>query len=103
MGAVVTRKRQPYSDGKVHVMAERCSTCVFHAGNLMRLEEGRLKDLLEQNLERDTALICHKTIYEPEYVQKAVCRGFYDAYASEVTPLRMAIALDVIEETDGKN
>lgn len=97
------RKRPPYSDNKVHVMVERCSTCVFHPGNLMRLEDGRLKDLVSQNLARDTALVCHKTIYEEEYVQKAVCRGFYDAYGAEVTPLRMAQALGVIEETDGKS
>lgn len=99
----MSRKRQPYSDGKVHVMAERCSTCVFRGGNLMRLEEGRLKDLVEQNRKADTALICHKTIYEEEYVQKAVCRGYFDAYGREVTPLRMAVALGVVEETDGKS
>lgn len=82
----------PYRDGKVHVLAERCSTCVFRPGNLMTLSDGRLRDLIDQNLKADAALTCHKTIgHDP-----AVCRGFFDAY--ETTPLRLAKAFRIIEE-----
>ena len=99
----MSKRKQPYSDDKIHVMESQCDTCVFKAGNLMRLEDGRLKDLVKQNLKRDAALICHKTIYDEGYVQKAVCRGYFDAYSAEVTGLRMAIALEMVQETDGKS
>lgn len=87
----------PYRDGKVHVLAERCSTCVFRPGNLMTLSDGRLRDLIDQNLKADAALTCHKTLpYAEGDVLPAVCRGFFDAY--ETTPLRLAKAFRIIEE-----
>lgn len=89
----------PYRDGKVHVLKERCSTCVFRPGNLMNLKEGRFKDLVETNRRLDTAFSCHQTLYGQTEAE-AICRGYFDAYKEEVTPLRMAVALDVIEEVD---
>ena len=84
-----------YRDGQVHVLTEKCQTCVFRAGNLMRLQEGRLKDLVDSNLAEDTALVCHATLYK-DGVDNAVCRGYFDAYGTEVTPLRMAQMMDLI-------
>ena len=85
----------PYRDGRVHVLADRCSTCVFRPGNLMHLEAGRLKDLVEVNTANDSALICHQTLpYSNTGAEPAVCRGFFDKYPT--LPLRMAIAMDVV-------
>lgn len=88
----------PFHDGKVHVMPEKCSTCVFK-GNLMHLQPGRIKDLVQTNLERDTAFACHQTLYG-QREQEAICRGYFDRYKEEVTPLRFAVAMDVIEEVE---
>ena len=91
--------RPPFRDGKVHVLAERCSTCVFRAGNLMGLHEGRLADMVRSSLADDTAFACHQTLpYAPTGGDMAICRGYYDAYGSEVTPLRLANAFGIIEE-----
>lgn len=85
----------PYRDGAVHVLSERCSTCVFRPGNLMSLQPGRLADLVEQNRSRDTAFACHQTIYRHD-VEPSVCRGYYDAYGDDITPLRLAAALEIL-------
>lgn len=91
-----------YRDGKVHVMSERCSTCVFRPGNKMHLPPGRFKQLVEVNRENDTAFACHQTLDYGGYdvPGAAVCRGYFDAYKDEITPLMMARALDVIEEQE---
>jgi hypothetical protein len=91
-----------YRDGKVHVMSERCSTCVFRAGNKMHLPPGRFKQLVEENRSRDTAFACHQTLEYGgfEVPGRAVCRGYFDAYKDEVTPLMLAVAMDVIVEQD---
>ena len=87
--------RPPYRDGLVHVLAERCDTCVFRPGNLMHLPPGRLAELVQGNVEADAALTCHSTLYR-EDVDQAVCRGFFDAY--DTLPLVMARAFGVVKE-----
>lgn len=78
-------------------MQEKCDTCVFHPGNRMHLNTGRLADLIKGNVEADSALQCHKTLeYAPEQLDGAVCRGFFDGYKTETTPLRMAVAMDLV-------
>lgn len=89
-------RRPPYREGRVHVLSSRCATCVFRPGNLMRLNPGRLADLVQQNRSRDTALTCHATLGQAE----AVCRGYFDAYGDQITPLRLAVVMDVITEQD---
>jgi hypothetical protein len=85
----------PFRGGKVHVLAGKCSTCVFRAGNRMHLAEGRLKDLIDSNVENDSALTCHKTLDEwPGTAPPAVCRGFFDGY--KTTPLQIAERLGMI-------
>lgn len=97
----------PYRDGKVHVLSEKCSTCVFRPGNLMRLGPGRLKEIIGGNREADSALTCHQTLPYGAYpdAEPAVCRGYYDRFLPESLPLRMATAMHLIEEDDppGKN
>lgn len=94
----MSARKPPFRSGRVHVKAERCSDCVFRPGNLMRLNPGRLADLVEQNRERDTAFACHQTTFGHDENGEAICRGYFDAFAKDITPLRMAVALDMIEE-----
>ncbi len=88
-------RRPPYYDGKVHVMAEQCDTCIFRPGNLMDLEPGRVAGMIREARANDSCIPCHETIYG-QAPQEAVCRGFFDRHAT--MPLRLAIAMNVIEE-----
>lgn len=84
----------PFRDGLVHVLAERCSTCVFRAGNLMQLNAGRLKELVTANAEAESALTCHETLPGWGDAEPAVCRGYFDTHPT--LPLRLAEAINVI-------
>lgn len=86
-----------YSDGKVHVVSEMCSTCVFRPGNLMTLQPGRLKGMVEGSIAGGAAITCHKTLYG-QAEQEATCRGFFDRYADRVLALRLARDSAIIEE-----
>lgn len=89
----------PFRDGRIHVMGKKCSTCVFLPGNRMRLEPGRVKALLDENLAADSALQCHKTLpYAADPLPPAICRGFYDHPRSvESFPLRLGRDMGIIE------
>jgi len=85
------RRRGPYRDGKVHVMSERCSTCIFRAGNIMRLQRGRVAQMVRDAQRQESAIICHDTLDG----KRAVCRGFFDRYAT--APLQIAERMGLIE------
>lgn len=80
----------PYRDGRVHVQAQMCATCIFRPGNLMHLQRGRVREMVDKAKEKDTAIVCHDT-YDGE---QAVCRGFFDAHPT--APLQIAERLDRI-------
>ncbi len=83
-------------DGElIHVMAERCSTCIFRPGNLMHLDEGRAEDMEAEALAEMGCIPCHKTIHG-EREQEAICRGFYDRTRHRHGLLRLADQLGVI-------
>lgn len=88
----------PWRGGAVHVLDDRCTTCVFRPGNLMSLQPGRLAQLGAENVAADSALTCHQTLtYNSDYdAPPAVCRGFYDAYADRTLPLRLARLMGLI-------
>lgn len=68
--------------GCVSVWEERCSTCIFRPGNLMRLRPGRLAEVVTRNRETGSLLMCHKTTHGAAPVE-VVCRGYFDAYGEE--------------------
>lgn len=49
----------------------------------MKLQPGRLQDLVNTNLMRGTMLVCHKTTFG-QAEREVVCRGFYDHYDGQV-------------------
>lgn len=81
-----------YRNGRVHVLRERCPTCVFRPGNIMSLSPGRLRDLIEDNRANDSALTCHETLLGTD---NAICRGFFEL-EPKTTPLQLAERLGVI-------
>lgn len=90
-----------FHSGKVHVMKRMCQSCVF-GPNSLELEEGRLVEVIRQNLDNDAGLPCHSTAYGLHGLgdQVAVCKGFFDRYSRDVTPLRAARILDVIAQVE---
>lgn len=92
-------KPGPYRDGRIHVLTDRCSTCIFRRGAFY-LPPGRLKEIVDTNLESGGAITCHETLtdYGPKLAPPAVCRGFYDAHKDSVPALRLAQLMGLIEE-----
>lgn len=85
-----------YRDGRVHVAREMCSTCIFRPGNLMRLRAGRVRQMVDEAKRDESAIVCHQTLDGPS----EVCRGFFDRFARDVTTLRFAMALGIIDGVD---
>lgn len=84
----------PFRNGKVHVLDDKCSTCIFRPGNLMRLAPGRVKGMVEGALEAQSCIPCHSTLVTGS---PAICRGFWDSYAGQVLPLMLAKAMEIVE------
>lgn len=69
-----------YRDGKVHVLAEKCSSCIFRSvndGRIMGLAPGRVSGMVQDARRDESCIPCHNTIYRTD-VKPAICRGFYD-------------------------
>lgn len=80
-----------YRDGKVHVCARMCRTCIFHPGNRMSLNPGRVEQMVADAVQDDSAIVCHSTLDGPN----SVCRGFFERH--KTAPLQVAERLQVIE------
>jgi hypothetical protein len=93
----MTTSRPVFHSGKIHVMAEKCSTCIFRPGNLMHLKPGRVKDMAESSIADGAGITCHKTILG-QADQEATCRGFFDSYSDRVMAFQLAERLNMIEE-----
>jgi hypothetical protein len=83
-------------NGKVHVMAEMCTTCVFRPGNLMSLRTGRLKDMIATATEVNSTIVCHQTLDKNPTGGNAACRGFFDRHKTQ--SLQVAERLGLITE-----
>lgn len=75
----------------VQVLSEQCATCVFRPGNLMRLEPGRLRELVDANLAAGALLVCHDTLPYGDHPEagEAMCRGFWDRYGPRTNVWRV--------------
>lgn len=97
---------EPYRGAKVHIMSEKCSTCVFHPGNLMHLPPGRLKELTDHVQETGVPFSCHQTLpyagadHREHYEGAALCAGAVETYGAESIPVRTAYALGAVEHVD---
>lgn len=81
-------EKNVYRDGHVYVCDSLCSTCVFRPGNLMSLDPGRLRTMVDEARSSESGIICHSTLGTDS---NAVCRGFYDRYPTQ--PLQIASRL----------
>lgn len=81
-----------FRDGKVHVLASQCRTCIFRSGNLMKLEPGRVKEMFSHCVQADVIIPCHDYMDTTEPV---VCRGLFNT--GEVGILQLAERMGVIQ------
>lgn len=90
----MSRSRKPFRDGKIHVLREKCPTCIFRPGNLMDLSPGRVKQMVKQAVKANSCIVCHSTLGG----RQAVCRGFFDQFPTK--PLQIATTLNLIVEVE---
>lgn len=63
--------------GRVRLCADRCATCIFRPGNLMHLEPGRVKGMVEGAIAKQGHVTCHSTLaHNGKGLPGAVCRGW---------------------------
>lgn len=79
----------------LRVLKEQCNTCIFRPGNLMNLNKGRLKDMVESVEADQTYVICHKTLDQP---LGSVCRGSFDNVYT--TAIKVAERIGFIDFVD---
>jgi hypothetical protein len=78
-------------DGRPQVLAGQCSTCIGRPGNLMRLNPGRVKGMVQSALNAGGGIICHQTLSYGDHPEQggAVCRWFYDHYGRQSNGVRV--------------
>ena len=90
-------KHNTYRDGKVHVMADKCKTCIFNP-HTRPVEGKRVAEMVRGTKDDDgSTVVCHSTLYTGGEEKHAICKGWYDRFADQDTILRLAEAMDVIE------
>jgi len=84
----------PLTPEGLYVCKDMCSTCVFRPGNLMDLNPGRLRGMVDESLANDACIPCHKTLDG----MRAVCRGFWDRHQRNTLMCRLGnMAVGIIE------
>ncbi|MFD8723961.1 hypothetical protein ACFV2H_39905 [Streptomyces sp. NPDC059629] len=82
--------------GIVRVCARRCDTCIFHPGNLMDLQPGRVAAMVTRARQTEGHVVCHETLGTET---PAICRGFIDGPdQGRSLALRLARALGTLRE-----
>jgi hypothetical protein len=91
-----------FRDGVVHVMREKCSTCIFRPHE-RPVSGARVAEMVRDTLNEDgSTIVCHHTLsgMQPGPQANAICRGWYDHMAEQDTILTMAKAMGIIDEQD---
>jgi hypothetical protein len=91
----VSDEHNVYRDGRVHVLAEECRTCIFRPHQRF-VPGARVAELVAATKDTEAAsVVCHSTLVED--VDNAVCRGWFDRLADRDPVFSLAKAMDVIE------
>jgi len=90
-----------YRDGKIHVLSEKCATCIFTKNRPLGVTGARVAGMVRDTKDDPGATIpCHSTLYRPGKEENAICKGWYDKFADADPMLLMANAMNVIEYDD---
>lgn len=84
-----------YRDGKLHVMSDECSTCIFRPAT-RPVPGARVAEMVRETKDADGAtVICHHTIMGT--TDNAICRGWFDRLGERDPIVQLAVAMDIIE------
>lgn len=84
-----------YRDGKVHVLADECATCIFKPHS-RPVDGARVAEMVRSTRdEHGATVVCHSTLYGGAE-HHAICKGWYDRMAHRDHILRLALIADVI-------
>ena len=95
-----------FRNGRVHVLAEKCKSCIFRSvndGRILGLDPGRVAGMVVEARANDSVIPCHSTIHRAN-VEPAICRGYFDL-ARRPQVLDIADRIGIIsydKEPDGK-
>jgi hypothetical protein len=81
------------------IKKEMCPTCIFRPGNLMFLNPGRVKSMVEECEAKDSYIVCHETLADWDNGRKedeAMCAGYLRNHSPQL--LRIGERLGIIEE-----
>lgn len=87
----------PFRDGQLWVLRERCDSCIFRPGNLMMLNGGTVKSMVDACLAEPSGagnIPCHHTVIG----ERAICRGFWDGYRDRIGLLQAAERMGLVTE-----
>lgn len=76
----MTEYHPVFRDGRVHVLDEKCHSCIFRSvndGRIMGLDPGRVSGMVLEARAEDTVIPCHNTIRRAD-TEPAICRGYWD-------------------------
>ena len=88
-----------YRDDKVHVLSEKCATCIFKPKD-RPVSGARVAEMVASTKDTEAAtIVCHSTLGgRGKAKQNAICRGWYDRFAYDDLTLRIAMSMGIIEE-----
>lgn len=86
-----------YRDGKIHLLNEMCSTCIFNP-KTRPVDGQRVAGMVRDTMDDDGAtVVCHSTLMtEPQ--ENAICRGWYDRLGKRDSILALALEVGAIKE-----
>lgn len=90
----------PVDDQGVRIMAEKCDTCIFHPGNRMMLEPGRVASMVADIKAGDSYIPCHKSLGN---FMVAICHGGNVAHESQlVRSARRMNAIHLVSQEEAE-
>ena len=98
-------RRQDITDpatGLSRLLSERCSTCILRHGDKMHLGAEHTAAFVRQALDEGSYVVCHQTLTYGDHpgFGPAICRGFFDAYATRSPALRLLQAFSRLAEVE---
>ena len=73
-------KHEFFREGEVHVLKDKCSSCIFRKvndGRILGLRPGRVAGMVLGARTAGSVIPCHQTIRRHD-VRPAICRGYWD-------------------------
>lgn len=93
-------RHNAYRDGKVHVLSEKCATCIFRPHE-RPVDGARVAGMVRATMDTDGAtVVCHHTLYQKEGnpQENAICRGWYERLGDRDSLLQAAERMGIIKE-----